>query len=98
MGKRRGWRRLAIALSIVWALVVCARVTYEYFVVRPSDRLWFVEYVPGSVPDPKDPRFVPDVPSVKVVQAVFAAILPIGAVWLVVLSVWSVSWIRAGFR
>jgi len=99
MKSRRGWIRLGIVLSVGWAVLIGAFATYEYFLAPSSDEHWFVAYVPGSEVDPKNPGFIPDVPSLKVGPLLTTLFLPLAVVWAATpLVVWAISWVRAGFR
>ena len=99
MSKRRGWYRLGLVLSAAWTLCVCAVVSYEYFVARQSNDLWFVTYIHGPVPDPPHPGIIWDIPTLRVLPLLFAIVLPLGVIWILVPAlVLAFSWVRAGFR
>lgn len=90
---------MGAALSVAWVLIVFAVAAYEYFLARPSDTLWLVAYVPGSVPDAKSPNIVWDVPSLKIESLFGWTIVPLAVAWTVVpLVAWAVAWVRAGFK
>lgn len=99
MNNPKGWYRLGAAVSVAWVFIIFAVAASEYFLMGQSDTLWFVAYVLGSVPDPKSPNVVWDVPSLKIASLVVWTIAPLAVAWTVVpLIAWAVAWVRAGFK
>lgn len=95
----RGWYRLGVSISVCWVILVFAVVAYEYFLMHPSDTLWFLAYVPGSVPDPRYPNIVWDVLTLNIYSILAWTIVPLVVAWTVVpLIAWVVTWVRSGFK
>jgi hypothetical protein len=91
----RGWIRLGLVTSAIWVGIVCVGVAYEYFNATPTSAHLFIEYVPGTTPDPEHPDIIWDIPSVKLKSVLLATFPPVALMWLLGAAV---SWVRAGFK
>ena len=95
----KGWQRLALIFSIAWLLLVCGYAAYEwqapfyrksfFFAVIPlSERLHRGD---GADPIPVDTPFLSE-------KFFFVTVIPIAALWAVILIGPSTRWVRDGFR
>jgi hypothetical protein len=91
-----GWRRLGIVLSIAWTLAVSGYAIYEwqtpfykkslFFSVIPREEATRIDgVIPVETPFRED-RFVA------------ILVLPIAALWVLLLVVPATSWVRKGFK
>ena len=98
-----GWHRLGIVVSILWLVSVSTYIFYELKSATPVQHHYFVEYVPGSVPDTNTyiidgkpaSGIVWDDAQLKKVICLTVSLLPIVMIWSIG---YAIAWIQAGFR
>ena len=96
-----GWKRLGLAVSLVWVLAVCGLATYEWIQV-PKPAGYFVEATVEKTGEPysalKSNAFadlVPVVPRLKLSAFLVALFLPVVVLWLLGALAF---WVSFGFK
>ena len=97
-----GLTRLGIVLSGLWLILASIAYFVALAINLPSLTPYFhilYRWVPGTLPDPGEPRFIPFVPVADLDSLVTLCLLPILVGWFAVFALpGSVRWVRDGFH
>jgi hypothetical protein len=100
-----GWQRIGVALSLIWAVLVCGYAAYEY-AQRGAETQVLIQVTPDKAPVVDKRGSVVDYiefrsgePSLLWGRLLVAVVAPLVVAWIIAyLCVFTVRWVIAGFK